>query len=116
LVVDVASKDQKIMMEFVSARDWMWSTPDFGSTVSEYDYQEQAEWLRRQVAKQAKGSAFGVFYEPVQYVDCRLSREKDEEKEREFQDKVETATAESKRLLRLQVADFIGWLKAQGAL
>lgn len=65
------------------------------SSVHEYQTKELAQFVAAQVKKEANEKLyFGTFYDPV----------------------ADQGLLESKRLLRLQVQDFVNWLKAQGAI
>ncbi len=70
------------------------------SSVQEYETKELAQFVSEQVKKEAKEKVyFGAFYDPIAY-----------------NERGQADSTESKRLLRLQVQDFVKWLKAQGAI
>jgi len=82
----VSTDDQHQALGAVNA-GWISNHVDLGRRLSE------------QVRRQADGIVFGVFYDPV----VRDRRENEPRRQ-------------AQELLRLQVRDFIDWLKAQGAI
>jgi hypothetical protein len=60
------------------------------------------------VQAKGKGVCFGAFYDPAVRPDRRGYAEGAEAEK--------AARAKSKRLLRLQVKDFVDWLKGQGVI
>jgi len=61
---------------------------------------------------------FAVFYDPCARSEIsQAPAPKDTEARRKWADRVEAMSqAESKRLLRLQVQDFVKWLQGQGVI
>jgi hypothetical protein len=118
---DAADPKKKVFVEFLSgpdARRWDWerdkeaaaaqatNSPSTAyipvlSTVDSYDLPQTAAYVVKRVKQQATHKVyFGTFYDPIagtwnSRIDVR---------------------AESRRLLRLQVQDFLKWLQAQGAI
>lgn len=116
LEVDGLIGDGTMAFEFVSESDYF----NFGglrspSTVQSYNLKTVAESLARRVADRGENVYFGTFYDPVQAIDLSTEMRRDNP-EKWWREKTTTAKEESKRLLRAQVADFVNWLKAQGAI
>lgn len=141
--VDLIDDKKNVRIEFISRQDYVplggISTPDL--SVQGYDCKEIAQRAADKVQAQAKGTYFASFYDPIYrledmnaYRDAYESWEAEwmknhpkptdreewqefikflNEKEKVFTDKI---AEESKRLLRLQVKDFIDWLKGQGII
>jgi hypothetical protein len=100
LNIDAFNPDKKIAIEFVSDADYFnLGAPrhPLSSTVQYNDFKKVAQGLAAQVEKQGKGLYFGAFYEPMW-------------------DDHPGGGLTTKDLLRLQVQDFVQWLKAQGAI
>jgi hypothetical protein len=105
--VDGADPKKRVAVEFVSASDF---TERCGhsvkhadgmslSSVQDYETKELAKFVAGQVKQEGKEKVyFGTFYDPL--ADKGPGQQ----------------PVESKRLLRLQVQDFVNWLKAQGAI
>jgi len=128
---DGADAKRKVAVEFVGQEKaqsvaWEKQTRDIEerraitiSTVASYDMPEAAEYVGNKLKRQATDKVyFGAFYDP-------LAGTKDFEKVSapggndagELLRKMETeAKAESRRLLRLQVQDFVKWLQGQGVI
>ncbi len=116
---------KKVYIEFLSrrnARHW-----DFErevkdgkfrvSTVQSFDMPKTTAYVAERVKQEAAEKIyFGTFYDPMAE---RLDFSKvapSSEPGRTIREKMNPFTVESKRLLRLQVQDFLNWLQAQGAI
>ena len=111
LETDGLTADGVIAFEFVSESDYF----NFGgrrsrSTVQDYNLVSVAQSLVQQVADKGYGVYFGAFYDPMQSASGRGSADV------RWRERASNAREESKRLLREQVADFVGWLKGQGVI
>lgn len=126
LQVDLRDPVRNINIEFVSENDF---GPLGGDWNGKYydDVQQAATSLCNQVKGKAHDMRFVAFYDPIEYrkpipyPDFEIGpnnevKVKGEDYEQKRKNAVDKATAESKRLLRLQVQDFVNWLKAQGAI
>jgi hypothetical protein len=136
---DVADPKKKVFVEFLSERDanqWDWERAReeratrgtnsaflVFSSVQSYDMTKTAgyvaEWVRRQATDKV---CFGTFYDPMarnldisQHL-AGLLAEKAPPGQTKPAGAFADAKAESRRLLRLQVQDFLKWLQAQGAI
>ena len=131
---DLAAPNKKVFVEFLSERD---ATPwDYKrgkeegnfqvSTVRSYDMPKTAAYVAKRVERQATDKVyFGTFYDPmagtmdIQKAAAQLPPEKSKstgQLTRGLLQQQVDARAESRRLLRLQVQDFLKWLQAQGAI
>jgi hypothetical protein len=96
------------------------------STVQVYDTRDLARRLSKRAQDSVRNVYFGAFYDPLACgfaEDYRnaLERNTGKELDREARDQLlrnvlERARARSVRLLRLQVKDFVDWLKGQGVV
>lgn len=120
-VPDLADSAKKIAVEFVGDRDALrFANPGLRSplkaTRSAYaiDMRSSAQNLSVQVSRKgAPGFYFGAVYDPAVKTGCGRPGSLPPEKRQECE---ASARAASEQLLREQVADFLDWLKAQGAL
>ncbi len=118
---DRENPEQRIAIEFISERDYFSKAgaPSDLSTVRSYDFRETAKDLAENVRKQAKEKVyFGVLYDPLAKT-ADLSTVKPHTQGafiKAYLKAQQDGATESKRLLRLQVQDFINWLQAQGAI
>jgi hypothetical protein len=138
LVADLADVQRRVYVEYLSEEDYYpLGGQDTGRDVS---HPKLAAELGEQVRRQANGIIFGTLYDPVVFysfgwgdVDQAESRASPDwsglsEKEREeveakvalFRERFgrteQQAREKSQESLRLQVRDFVDWLKAQGAI
>jgi hypothetical protein len=99
LVASAADSKRKVAVEFVSERNChRLGAPASSSTVQSYNLKAVAKSVAAEVQKQGQEKLyFGTFYDPLAGT-------------------WRSGKAESQRLLRLQVQDFIQWLQAQGAI
>ncbi len=106
------------------------------STVQGWYFKEVASAVSQEVSKSGKDLYYGAFYDPVVAIgdkeNQRLWKRRTEldkrsvklgnpsalnrEYERAYKQADAPARAEAKRLLRMQVRDFIKWLKGQGVI
>jgi hypothetical protein len=130
---------KNVAVEFVNERDYFdLGGPRSLSTVQQWDFKGVAGSVTRKVEQDGRDLYFGAFYEPatrmsaedekdfVNQVPLITSNRKADDKndqesmrrdlEKIYADATINARAEAKRLLRLQVLDFIQWLKAQGVI
>jgi hypothetical protein len=131
LKTDAADPQMKVAIEFVGQRDasfwdserqkeegkWEWST------VRDYDLPRTAHYFADRVKRDATNKVyFGTFYDPIaKRLEARqqlpgLIAEKTSPGKPPPPGPWADAKAESRRLLRLQVQDFLTWLQAQGVI
>jgi hypothetical protein len=124
---DAADPKKKVFVEFLSERDALrWDSErqkeegKFSvSTVQDYDLPKTAAYVAERVKRQATDKVyFGTFYDPIAgTLDFSKQRaERTTPGRDEVLGAMENAKVESRRLLRLQVQDFLKWLQAQGAI
>lgn len=124
---DAADPKKKVFVEFLSERDALrWDSErqkeegKFSvSTVQDYDLPKTAAYVAERVKRQATDKVyFGTFYDPIAgTLDFRKQlAERTAPGRDEVLGAMENAKVESRRLLRLQVQDFLKWLQAQGAI
>jgi hypothetical protein len=129
LALSGADSEKKIAVQFVSQKRYAdlggasssGPMPDgswVGSSVHEYDFKEAAAYVAKQVKEQGKESIYlGVFYDPVGPWDRNAFRKARNDKTSKAWDEAEKkGKAESKKQLRLQVQDFVAWLKKEKAI
>jgi hypothetical protein len=133
--VDAVDLEKKVAVKFISEtahrdlarakRDERFLAPLRGlslSSVHPYDLPEMGRYFAARVRRQGQGKIYlGTLYDPA----IRLKPDRQEpnwkgmtaeEAEAAWQKPRNEARAEAKRLLRLQVQDFVKWLQAQGAI
>ncbi len=133
---DAADPKKRVFVEFIGERQafrWererameledqkIWS--QLLSTVQSYDLPKTATYAAKRVERQAIDKIyFGTFYDPIaksletsQHLNGLLA-EKNSPGKPPPPGPWADAKAESRRLLRLQVQDFLKWLQAQGAI
>ncbi len=111
LNADLVDGEHGVAVEYVASYDYaLTGEPDHGSTLRAYDLQGAARWVGEKVAGTGKGMYLATFYDPTASPGDQESWGKD------WQKANQKARDESKRLLRLQVKDFVDWLKGQGAI
>jgi hypothetical protein len=136
---DVADPKKKVFVEFLSERDakqWDWervkeeqaargTNSEFlvFSSVQSYELTKTAGYVAERVRRQATNKVyFGTFYDPIaKSLEIReqlpgLLAEKDSPGSPPPPGPWAGAKADSRRLLRLQVQDFLKWLQAQGVI
>ena len=103
LQVDLRDPDHQVEIEFVNFDDFDRMCGDCAGLDFEphayLDLKRAASHVSSQVERHGKNVYFGTFYDPMV----------------ETEDK-QYNLIESERLLRLQVKDFIDWLKGQGVI
>jgi len=116
LELDGTDAKHKVSFELVSKQDFdAWKVPgELASTLTTFDLVGTARVLREGIDRAAPAGFYAVFYDPLPpYRQLRVEPSNDHF----HQHADEEATLEQSRAeLRAQVRDFIGWLKAQGAL
>ena len=122
LWLDGYAGKQKIAYEIVSQQDFAdWERKDRSGwcSVSSYDFKSTAETLRNGLA-QAKGDTVAaVFYEPgasAPEVASPKGKATEAEWKAHWQAREKAGKELGEKELRLQVRDFIEWLKAQGVI
>ncbi len=136
--VDRGNAQKRVAVEFLSQKDYFSKAgaPSDMSSVQSYDFRETAKKLAKDIGKQGQDKLYlGVFYDPLarpqapKNVQFQTQQEWEKAwnqgvaepktaKEREAYANAQRLlnTNESRRLLRLQVQDFVKWLEAQGAI
>jgi hypothetical protein len=119
---DRANPEKRIAVEFVSFPDYeRLGGPSSSSTVQSYDFKQVGKSVAEAVRKEAREKLyFGALYDPAVRVDppkrdsARIKTAADWGKY--WEASLKKSKAESQRLLRLQIQDFLKWLQAQGAI
>ncbi len=120
--VDRANAQKHLAVEFISQREYSKAGGlSSMSTVQSYDFRQTARRLAEDIGKQAKDKVyFGVLYDPLASSAAEEFKKKQPKTREEWQGYIKArqqeGTTESKRLLRMQVQDFLKWLEAQGAI
>ena len=140
LAVDGFDPQLRIAVEFASRRDFRelhgpW-IERISSTAYVVESKAVAEWLLTEVGSQSGWLYFGAFYDPCMLSDLPIDYERLQQLRRaeelvgdneilhneanEISSRLEAGRrltkAQAEDQLRLQVRDFVAWLKAQGAL
>lgn len=127
LVVDLQDIEHAINIEFVSRDDFELLGGSMDVRAAVLDIKSVADSVAAEVNRQGQSIYFGAFYEPVVYADWRAVRndasgelansvsalEEYKIMNRHAKQQCERRTQED---LRLQVRDFVDWLKAQGVI
>lgn len=120
LSVDRANAQKQIAVEFISQREYSKvGGPSSMSSVQSYDFKETAKSLAQDIRKQAQEKVYlGLLYDSLAKTpDLNTLRSLPQEsRTKAYRAMQQEAASESKRLLRLQVQDFLKWLEAQGAI
>ena len=116
LAADITDDNHRVAVEYVSNADYFRLGGLMSrSTAQSYDFRDVAAGVAKAVEKEGPGVYFGTFYDPMSKIE--RSQFKDEKDWRKIWDEAQKQGGiESKRLLRLQVKDFIDWLKGQGVI
>jgi len=124
LKASAADPSRKVVVDFISegkAQNWdfmlgMENGNMVLSTVQSYDLPKTAADISNRVKRQAAEKVyFGTFYDPIAGT-MSFGEEIPQEGPKSLPELLKTSKAESRRLLRLQVQDFLKWLQAQGAI
>ncbi len=119
LAMDLVDGKHAIGVEYVSMPDYaVLGGGQSLSSVQSYDFRRVAAGVAARVKEQATGIRFGTFYDPMVGVgpDWLGNAGNPKDQMAAWKKACDEAQAESKRLLRLQVKDFVDWLKGQGAI
>jgi hypothetical protein len=116
LKLDGFDEEKKIAFEFVSRDDYEeWKVNQgVGSSVDDYDFLSTAKLLQKGLKNKNHDTSIGIFYNPMEMLS--------EEQRKELTDTNNWQAAEVKvkeiagEQLRMQVKDFLEWLKAQGIM
>jgi len=121
---DAADRQKRVAIEFISQRecedlDWAQQRENSKdgvftiSSVHEYNFPQTSRYLAEKVKNTGRTPVhFGTFYDPLSgRMDYRSVTNSASRLDAEAR-----IVTESKRLLRLQVQDFVKWLQGQGAL
>lgn len=116
LKLDGFDEEKKIAFEYISRNDYEeWQVnQSVRSSVDDYDFLSTAKLLQKGLKNKNQDASIGVFYNPME----RLS----DEQIKEIRDTNNWQAAEIKvkemaeEQLRMQVKDFLEWLKAQGIM
>jgi hypothetical protein len=116
LSADIVDDKHHVAVEYVSESDYFHlGGPRSGSTVQGYNFKNVAASVAKAVEKKGPGVYFGTFYDPMTKADWTKSKDEKDWSKRWEQARTQGGT-EAKRLLRLQVKDFVDWLKGQGVI
>ena len=102
--VDAVDPVNDVAVEYIAEKDEKF----FFAIDGIYGSRPAAELLTRQVSKQDIGLRLGTFYHPQEGLPRKFRWARGEERQE--------AVEECERLLRLQVNDFVDWLKGQGVI
>lgn len=116
LSIDITDDKHRVAVEYVSESDYFrLGGPRSFSTSQRYDFCEVATGVAKAVEKKGPAVYFGAFYDPLVQADRSQFRDEKDCRKRWEQEQAQ-GEAEAKRLLRLQVKDFVDWLKGQGVI
>lgn len=118
LQFDLKDPNRNIAVEFVSTQDYFYlGGVEYGLSIQGFDLVGSATRLAEKVSRSESNTRVGVFYDPVsEVVPDEDPGETREERMKSWEEAHEAAIAESREQLRMQVGEFIDWLKAQGAI
>jgi hypothetical protein len=121
LVVDLKDPQRNIAIEFISQNDYFqMGGVNWQSTVQGYDFKDVAGYVTGHARKASQGGYLGFFYEPL--ASTPLEEEANDASagasdwQKRWEQRHARGKAEGKRLLRMQVKDFVDWLKGQGVI
>ncbi len=121
LILDGYDADKKIGFEFVSVDDYKkWvAGQDVWASVEVYDVKNAAKLLQKGISNKNGDSNIGVFYDPMPLDEVFKSaseKAKQEGKSVDYHEISKKTIEMADEQLRLQVRDFLEWLKAQGVI
>jgi hypothetical protein len=118
LIVDLMDRERGVAVEFISRRDYFpLGGVRSGSRAQSYDFPQVAKQVAADVERKGPPLRLGLFYDPAVPDDKgRRIDWGDEDTNEDFRKATAKPRAEAKRLLRLQVKDFVDWLKGQGVI
>jgi hypothetical protein len=116
LAADGMDDTLRVAVEYVSESDYFdLGGPRSFSTVQSYDFKKVAVGIAQAVENKGPGVYFGTFYNPMPEIDPGRTGSRQDWTER-WRRMHEEGGTEARRLLHLQVKDFIDWLKGQGVI
>jgi hypothetical protein len=116
LKLDGFDGEKKIAFEFISRDDYEeWQAKQsMRSTVEDYDFLSTAKLLQKGLKNKNQDTSIGIFYNPMEMLsDEQLKEIRDTNNWQAAEVKVKEIAEEQ---LRMQVRDFLEWLKAQGIM
>lgn len=120
LQASAADPRKKVAVKFLSRQNYhQLGGATSLSTVQVYDLRTAAKSVAETVRKDGRAKVyFGAFYDPCGYAKPKDDSPTTDPKvwQQRYEAAAKTSKAESERLLRLQVQDFVKWLQAQGAI
>jgi hypothetical protein len=120
LLLDGSDETRHIYFEFVSTDDArIWDKEmDHSSSVSEYDTERTANYIKDNFWKANEDGVYATFYDPIARIKIpKVDKDKPFEQKMEvYKEAAEKAKADSRDLLRKQVKGFIKWLKSEGVI
>ncbi len=111
ITADLEIADAGVLLEFVSAQDYYaLGGKRSSSTVQGYNTKGVAEATAERLGQTAEDgtTTYGVFYDPMSEFNWPTGEN--------YSSGEVTARAESRRLLRQQVRDFVDWMRGQGVI
>lgn len=126
LSVDLHDQNKRVAVEFVSRPDYFeLGGRQSSASIQGYDLKQVSSDVAREVRRAGKGVYFGTMYDPMTCLSLPITRKIKrgesvgspiEDPQAFWQKRQEAARAESRRMLRRQVRDFVDWLKGQGVI
>lgn len=121
LRLDGVDVNGDITFEFISQKDIeAWDANKFvtnsrymSSTVSDYDFQATAKAFNQKLNNIKTDYIIATFYDPVTRNEVTNAARKEYSTSYDAEKYIQTVRAETEKDLRLQVTDFIAWLKAE---
>ncbi len=118
LQADLFDAQHHIAIEYVAVTDFFRLGGNAGEWQSSRELKAVVKSVNQRVHESGHGIYFGAFYDPVvyySYLGGTWGNGESSDRQR-WASSEEAALTEAKRLLQLQVKDFIEWLKAQGVI
>ena len=121
LTLDGYDADKKIGFEFISVDDYKkWAGNEkVWSSIETYDVKNTAKLLQKGISNKNGDSNIGIFYDPMPLDEVFISADeiaKKEGKSVDYHEISKKVIEMADEQLRLQVRDFLEWLKAQGVI